>query len=684
MLAIIIVLILMTFLWLFRDYLYSILSFLSLRLEGREPDFQILNSLRDDLIHERKKKIASLEMILSTWEKGEGISTHLDYFKDLINQLKIILKDQRENLLMISPDPFLWVRLRSKVLKIERALKKIEKDKQEIRGIKSRLSIFSDEIEEILEKATQKFTFSLNEVIRESVKIVRTEKDRVLKEKGIKIEERYEDIGERFRLPYKNYRDWQKLISNLIRNGVEAVEQKLQAPSPSSLATGYSLPSKVVRIEVRGVREDVTIVVEDNGIGMDEKIKETFYKRGFTQGKEAGLGLGITEETIEFINRYGSWNIESKINKGTRIELKIEKEKARKQDLRVEDRSALVIKLKSRRVIFALAGVLIVAIGLGLYFQFNKYARFWEDWNPAFTEARGNMLIVKNKSNRVLWDTLLPGIVLDTSHVNLSDLDGDGKMEILVGITYTEKNTGEIICFDYKKEKLWEFPLGDSGVYEIDEKTNTSYFTPMGMKFEDLYDDSKKEIIVSSSHSQWFPSQLAVLDHKGNKISEYWHPGRINCLYCLDFDGDGKKEIILGGTNNRMGWRGFISVLDPEKVSGQAMPYIARKQIERAKEKWYVIFPHIKKKIPVESKWELYISGVGDIAIFSNSNEITAQLGDGRAYHLSLSFEFGFVYPAVGHFEKWANDNTFPYNLTGEDTTYWGNIEVWKDGVRIR
>jgi len=36
---------------------------------------------------------------------------------------------------------------------------------------------------------------------------------------------------------------------------------------------------------------------------MDEKTKETFYKRGFTQGKETGLGLGITEETVEFVNK---------------------------------------------------------------------------------------------------------------------------------------------------------------------------------------------------------------------------------------------------------------------------------------------------------------------------------------------------------------------------------------------
>ncbi|MCJ7458364.1 MAG: ATP-binding protein [candidate division Zixibacteria bacterium] len=678
------ILILITLLLFFRDFLYSLLSFISLRLEGREPDFQVLNSLRDDLIHERKKKIASLEMILSTWEKGESISTHLDYFRDLISQLKIILKDQRENLLMISSDPFLWVRLKSQVMKIERGLQKIEKDKQKIKEIKKRLSIFSDEIEEILEDGTQKFTFSLNEVIRESVKIVRTEKDRVLKEKEIKIEERYEDIGERFRLPYKNYRDWQKLIANLIRNGVEAVEQKPKANSPSPLATGYSLLAKVVRIEVRGVREDVTVVVEDNGIGMDEKTKETFYKRGFTQGKETGLGLGITEETIEFVNKYGSWNIESKINEGTRIEIKIEKEKARKQDLRVEDRSALVIKLKSRRVMFALAGVLVVAICLGLYFQFNKYARFWEDWNPAIAEARGNMLIVKNKSNRVLWDTLLPGIVLDTSHVNLSDLNGDGKAEVLVLINYTEISTGKLVCFNYRKEKLWEFSCGEYGVYETGKELNSRYFSPTFMKVEDINGDGGKEIIVNSKHNPWFPDQLVILDRNGIKKAEYWHPGAINCLYCTDFDGDGKKEIILGGTNNRMGWCAIVSVLASDRVSGQAMPYTARKEIEKAKEKWYVIFPNIKKRLPDQSHWESYITGVDDIGIYSKDDKIIANLGDGRAYHLSLDFGFNYVYPAPGYFERWAQVNAFPYKLTAEDSANWKNIEVWREGVRIR
>lgn len=333
---------------------------------------------------------------------------------------------------------------------------------------------------------------------------------------------------------------------------------------------------------------------------------------------------------------------------------------------------------------YALAGVLAVAIGLGLYFQFNKYARFWEDWNPAIAEARGNMLIVKNKSNRVLWDTFLPGIVRYASHVNLSDLDGDGKTEVLVLTHYNERTTGKAICFNYAGKQLWEFSCGEHGVYQIDKELNSRYFSPYLIKTEDLNGDSKKEVIVGSGHSQWFPFQLALLDYKGNVIAEYWHPGRMNCVYCLDLDGDGKKEIILGGTNNRMGWRSIISVLDPGRISGQAMPYSAQKKIEQAKEKWYAIFPHIKERIPDESKWEFYKSAVDNMDVTLEDNKLCAVLNDGRTYYLSSNFEFNSEYFMPSRFQSWAQENTFPYELKEKDEENWKNIEVWKDGDRIR
>jgi len=480
------ILILIIFLWLFRDYIFSLLTFLSLRLEGREPDFPVLNSLKDDLIHERKKKIASLEIILSTWEKGENVSTHLNYFKDLIGQLKVILKDQRRNLLLVSSNPFLWVSLNNKVLDVMKALKRTEKSKERVLQIRNKLTSLSEEAEKLIDKVTQRFTFSLNEVIREAVKIVRTEKDRILKEKRITIEKRYEEIGDRFRLPYKTYKDWQKLISNLIRNGVEAVEAKLLTTSSLLPATSYLLQAGVVKVFVGGSGEEIEVRVEDNGLGMDERTKESFYKRGFTKGKQAGLGLGITEETVEFVNRYGSWNVKSEINEGTKIEIMIDKEKAKEQDLKVEDRKTFVIKLKSRRVIFAIFGILVLMVGLGLYFQFNKYARFWEDWNPEFFEAKDNFLIVKNKSKKILWDLSFPSRIqffnpsynpdFKRAMVKVSDIDGDGKSEVLVGITHTPTATGKVLCYNYKKEKLWEYACGEYGVYRIDEEPSSGYF----------------------------------------------------------------------------------------------------------------------------------------------------------------------------------------------------------------
>lgn len=675
------ILLLIFFLFLFRDYFYSLLSFISLRLEGREPDFQVLNSLRDDLIHERKKKIASLEMILSTWEKGEGISTHLNYFKDLISQLKLILKDQRENLLMISSDPFLWVRLRSKVFRIERASGKIEKDKQEIQEIKKRLRIFSDEIEEILEKATQKFSFSLNEVIKESVKIVRTEKDRVLKEKGIKIEERYEDIGERFRLPYKSYRDWQKLISNLIRNGVEAVESKLPA-------TSYKLQAGAVRVLVGGKDDDVAVVVEDNGTGMDEKTMESFYKRGFTQGKQSGLGLGITEETVEFVNKYGSWDIESKTNEGTRIEIKIEKEKARKQDLTIEDRSALVIKLKSRKVMYALTWVLVVAIGLGLYFQFNKYARFWEDWNIDHVEVKGKSLKVLNKKNEVLWTKEFASLIgyppAGQPSPVIEDINRDGRKEIIIALSPTDTSSGKVICMDSKGKELWNFYCGRKSIYDVEPDA----FFPNIILPKDIDGDGNIEVIINNRVTVGFSDYLVILDSKGREKSEYWHPGLINVVYSKDVNKDGKDELVCGGINNRMDWCPCFFILDAKNIRGQAMPYCGEKSVPKAIELVYILFPHFKKIADKKFSWEHYLDYIWLIHFFSaKDDEIAYRVSDGNpsiCWFLDHNFAVKDIAYNIGGINEQCSQLKFPFVVTQEDMDNLWDIEVWKESVRIR
>ena len=58
-------------LYLLRFHVSSVLFHFSSKLEKRAKGLEVLHSLRQNLVHERKKKIAGLEMILSFWEMGQ-------------------------------------------------------------------------------------------------------------------------------------------------------------------------------------------------------------------------------------------------------------------------------------------------------------------------------------------------------------------------------------------------------------------------------------------------------------------------------------------------------------------------------------------------------------------------------------------------------------------------------------
>jgi signal transduction histidine kinase len=710
------------FLWIFRCYVVSLYIYLLARFERKRIDFQLLSLLRDDLVHERKKKMAGLEMMLSSWERGDEIQPRYEYFEELLDQLKNLVREGRRNLMAVTKDVWLWGKLWSMLRRIEKTCRE-KRERVEIRELRNELNQIQNLIDQVVESATYQFSFTLNQVVSESVKIVRIEKSHI---KNIQIYEQLDDAGNTIRFSYDKFKDWQRILTNLIRNAVEAVETKQRGEGVAScfsvrgggqtVVADLGLPggkeigwvkistkpseADIGRARVRDLREsdspslrrqgsqpckEVSVIIEDSGIGMDEITRSSFYKKGFTFGKEGGLGLGVSEESVQFINQYGNWQIESQKGVGTKITINIDQEKARKDQLILpKEKPFLRTKLG-----YAFSFFLLVLIGLALLFIFDKYSRFWEDWNPAYAEAEEKHLLVYNKIHKLLWDVILPArirpmIGAEKPLVQIADLDDDGKDEVIVGISFDERNTGKVICFNYKSEKLWEFACGDDSVYITPDGPNSRYFCPNLIEAEDLNGDSEKEVIINSREVRWFPNQLAILDEKGNRKLEYWHPGIMECLFCMDFDNDGEKEIILGGINNRIGWRPVISVLNSEKVFGQAMPYIAIKKLERAQEKWYIVFPHIKKRLPNESEWEKLLPAVNGMQILSKENRMDVYVNDGRMYSLELNFGLRYIYLHLGGYQKWKVDRQFSADLTKEDSLSWENIEVWKDGLKIK
>ena len=73
-----------------------------------------------------------------------------------------------------------------------------------------------------------------------------------------------------------------------------------------------------VRVEVKKTRNNIKIIIEDNGIGMDkntlERITEIFYT---TKASGNGLGVVLSKEIIEMHN--GTINYKSTLGKGTTV-----------------------------------------------------------------------------------------------------------------------------------------------------------------------------------------------------------------------------------------------------------------------------------------------------------------------------------------------------------------------------
>jgi len=101
------------------------------------------------------------------------------------------------------------------------------------------------------------------------------------------------------------------LLINLVENAMDAcrVDTKKQ--------------NHTVRIKLRGYPEYVEYEVEDDGIGMDQEIRERAFSHFFSSKRGNGTGLGLFISNKIAQAHGGAITIESELNKGTRMIVKL-------------------------------------------------------------------------------------------------------------------------------------------------------------------------------------------------------------------------------------------------------------------------------------------------------------------------------------------------------------------------
>ena len=100
-------------------------------------------------------------------------------------------------------------------------------------------------------------------------------------------------------------KEFGRILSNLIDNGVEALE-----------STGY------VKVRLEGAENGgLRIIIEDSGRGIPRKLITRLGRYGETHGKQGGTGMGLAHAR-EFVESLGGrFEIKSEVGKGTRIVL---------------------------------------------------------------------------------------------------------------------------------------------------------------------------------------------------------------------------------------------------------------------------------------------------------------------------------------------------------------------------
>ena len=148
--------------------------------------------------------------------------------------------------------------------------------------------------------------------------------------------------------------------------------------------------------------------------------------------------------------------------------------------------------------------------------------------------------------------------------VLISDIDGDGRNEVLVKPSAVERANRRLVCLE-----------ADGRVRFVHQPNGTRRFG------DDEYADpwlvakvlvtrgpgGSRRLWVVSTHNLWFPSVLEELDPHGTVRQEYWSNGFIELV--TETSWNGRPVVLVGATNNDFR-AASLAVFPPDGVTGSA------------------------------------------------------------------------------------------------------------------
>jgi len=276
---------------------------------------------------------------------------------------------------------------------------------------------------------------------------------------------------------------------------------------------------------------------------------------------------------------------------------------------------------------------------------------------PFNFDIKDSRLLILNEKNSKLWsfDTGLAKLASEEHyrehfqekiHDNIGayrlpyllikDLDRDEKKEVLFTTqTRDELQEGLLICLDHKGKKLWEFKAGKA--LKFGTVSYSADYRIRGIGVYDINGNGSMEIIVMSTNRYYFPSQLVILNSKGELLGEFWNSGYLMDYCFADLNRDKEVELIVAGMNNEYN-TGCIMVFDTTDIWGaspQSGEYLCQ-ELKPGSEKYYILIP------PTDVENCVFLRNKIDVVEILSNQIISAKSAAGQIYY-ELNFDLELV-----------------------------------------
>ncbi len=224
------------------------------------------------------------------------------------------------------------------------------------------------------------------------------------------------------------------------------------------------------------------------------------------------------------------------------------------------------------------------------------------DRNPEMFTYSGRLILIKNKSGKTLWNIKSLENLDEPSKnqimnniVRIRDINDDGVNEVIAcrqNIPLDDPDFGRVICYNYKKEKLWQYVFRDQ-VFTPEYK-HTPIFS---IALIDIVKENKQTVLYAfANNNPLYPSAIFKLDAlTGKRVDStkvLWSSGCINSAVIGDFDSDGRRELTVIGINNGYE-RSVLFSIDIDSLNGRspAPPYYEILGKDLARYDHYLLLP---------------------------------------------------------------------------------------------